>query len=167
MHSLKCKNRYILFGSPWRLFPSSWEGRDVSAAVSEEEDSPTGSQSSKPPGQGGWPAVSARSSHGRSRVWSVPPWSTPHWETGQGTDWGKECICDGFNTMCYKVHIPQLPKEQLFQLFATFPWIFQGLSLGTTKTSQKKIQGREVKSHYVVRAAEWDGLLTQLQIICY
>lgn len=120
----------------------SWGGRDVSAAIPELEDSPTGSRSSKPPGQEGWPAVSARSSHGRSRVWSVPPWSTPHWETGQGTGWGKECICDGFNTMRYKLHIPQLPKEQLFQLFATFSWTFQGLLLGTSKASQNKVGER-------------------------
>lgn len=107
-----------------RLCCSSWK-----------ENSPTGSRSSKPPGQGGWPAVSAGSSHGRSRVWNVPPWSTPHWETGQGTGWGKECTCDGFNTMCYKLHIPRLKKEQLFQLFETFSWTFQGFLLRTSKSS--------------------------------
>lgn len=52
----------------------------------------TGSRSNKHPWRGGWQAVSARSSHERSKVWNVPPWSTLHWETGQDTGWGKECI---------------------------------------------------------------------------
>lgn len=144
MHSLKWKNRYFPFGSPGILFPTSSAGKaGLSLLQFLNRNSPTGSRSSKPPGPEGWPAVSARSSHGRSRVWSVPPWSTPHWEIGQGTGWGKECICDGFNAMCYKVHIPQPPKEQLFQFFATFSWIFQGLLLGTSKSSWKRKNRRE------------------------
>lgn len=140
---------FFFFGSPWILFPSSsaenpqLRRQGCLCSSSWKADSPTGSRSSKPPGQEGWPAVSAGSSHGRSGVWSVPPWSTPHWETGQGTGWGKECICNGFNTMCYKLHIPQHPKEQLLQLFATSSSTFWGLLLGTTKSSlhkKKKIE---------------------------